>query len=85
MALYDTAVTVDSRSGSVQLWAWDLTGEGVLAAERRLARWETAIDDSIRLPVPGATHLEMGRSRKCLRPRDLPREGATSAGIHRGG
>ena len=57
MALYDTAVTVNSRSGSVQLWAWDLTGEGVLAAERRLARWETAIDDSLRFRVSSPRSL----------------------------
>src|SRR5262249_57295503 len=25
MGLYDTAVTVDARSGLVELWAWDLT------------------------------------------------------------
>ena len=27
-ATTDTAVTVDEQSGRVELWAWDLTGEG---------------------------------------------------------
>ena len=49
MALYDTAVTVDAGSGLVHLWAWDLTGEGIHAAERRLARWESAIENALRL------------------------------------
>jgi para-aminobenzoate synthetase component 1 len=43
MALYDTAVTVDARSGRVQLWAWDLTGEGPRAVERRGRMWREAL------------------------------------------
>ena len=35
MALYDTAVIVDDRSGTAELWSWDLTGEGRSAARRR--------------------------------------------------
>ena len=40
MALYDTAITVDVRSGKVELWAWDLTGEGRSAAARRCRAWQ---------------------------------------------
>ena len=35
MALYDTAVIVDARSGTAELWGWDLTGEGRAATEKR--------------------------------------------------
>ena len=33
-ALYDTAVTVDNRTGEAVLHAWDLTGEGREATDR---------------------------------------------------
>ena len=39
MALYDTAVIVDHHSGRVVLRAWDLTGEGREATERRCRSW----------------------------------------------
>ena len=51
-ALYDTAVTVDNRTGEVVLHAWDLTGEGREAAERRGRFWRRAIRTSLRSPRP---------------------------------
>ena len=50
LALYDTAVTIDMRTRLVELWAWDLTGEGRLAAERRCRAWRRALDRAIRSP-----------------------------------
>ena len=38
MALYDTVVTVDHASGAVELWAYDLLGEGAAAAEAPVPR-----------------------------------------------
>ena len=35
MALYDTAVLIDEQSRTIELWSWDLTGEGRRAAENR--------------------------------------------------
>jgi para-aminobenzoate synthetase component 1 len=52
LALYDTAVMVDARTGSVELWAWDLTGEGRVAAERRCRAWRKALDRAFRAPRP---------------------------------
>ncbi|MGZ3413632.1 MAG: aminodeoxychorismate synthase component I [Isosphaeraceae bacterium] len=51
-ALYDTAVTVDNRTGKAVLHAWDLTGEGREAAERRGRFWRRAIRTSLRSPRP---------------------------------
>ena len=51
-ALYDTAVTVDNRTGEAVLHAWDLTGEGREAAERRGRFWRRAIRTSLRSPRP---------------------------------
>jgi len=42
-ALYDTAVTVDHTSGSVELWAHDLVDEGATAMERRCREWRKAL------------------------------------------
>ncbi len=42
-ALYDTAVTVDHRTGAAVLHAWDLTGEGREAVQRRGRFWRRAI------------------------------------------
>ncbi|MGO9922709.1 MAG: aminodeoxychorismate synthase component I [Isosphaeraceae bacterium] len=53
MALYDTAVTVDAVSNKVELWSWDLTGEGRLAAEGRARAWRSAIGRALRSPRPG--------------------------------
>jgi para-aminobenzoate synthetase component I len=50
LALYDTAVTVDTRTGKAQLWAWDLLGEGRPATERRCRGWRKAIDRALRSP-----------------------------------
>jgi para-aminobenzoate synthetase component I len=50
LALYDTAVTIDALSDRVELWAWDLTGEGRAAAERRCRSWRKALDRSLRSP-----------------------------------
>ena len=44
MALYDTAVIVDTQSGTAELWSWDLTGEGRSAALRRGRAWREAIE-----------------------------------------
>jgi para-aminobenzoate synthetase component 1 len=50
MALYDTAVIIDAESNRVDLWSWDLTGEGRLAAERRATSWRKAITKALRSP-----------------------------------
>jgi len=50
LALYDTAVTVDDLTGKVELWAWDLTGEGGAAALRRCRAWRKALDRAFRSP-----------------------------------
>jgi para-aminobenzoate synthetase component 1 len=50
LGLYDTAVAIDGRTGAAELWAWDLTGEGRRAAERRVAMWREAIYRAIRAP-----------------------------------
>ena len=52
MALYDTAVIVDARSGTVELWSWDLTGEGRSAAEKRCRAWRESIERAIDSPRP---------------------------------
>jgi para-aminobenzoate synthetase component I len=52
LALYDTAVTIDARTGRVELWAWDLTDEGRAAAERRARSWRKALDRALRSPRP---------------------------------
>jgi para-aminobenzoate synthetase component 1 len=52
LALHDTAVTVDARTGRVELWAWDLTGEGRSAAQRRARGWRKALDRAVRSPRP---------------------------------
>jgi para-aminobenzoate synthetase component 1 len=48
LALYDTALTVDGQSNLVELWSWDLTGEGMSAAERRARAWRIAIGRALR-------------------------------------
>jgi para-aminobenzoate synthetase component I len=48
LALYDTAIAVDVHSGKVELWAWDLTGEGRDAAVRRSDFWRTDLDRAAR-------------------------------------
>jgi para-aminobenzoate synthetase component 1 len=55
-ALYDTAVTFDHRTSEVVLHAWDLTGEGRSAAERRSRLWRRAIRSSLRTrqPIPSS-------------------------------
>ncbi len=52
MALHDTAVIVDGRSGTVELWSWDLTGEGRSAALKRLRTWRQSIEKSVGSPRP---------------------------------
>ena len=42
-ALYDTAVTVDHRTGDVVLWAHDLLDEGHAATARRARQWSQAL------------------------------------------
>jgi len=42
--LYDTAVTVDHETGSVDLWAFDFLGEGDGQRDRRLAAWRRALE-----------------------------------------
>jgi para-aminobenzoate synthetase component 1 len=54
-ALHDTAVTIDARSGKVELWAWDLTGEGRPAAERRCRSWRKALERALRAPRAAGT------------------------------
>jgi para-aminobenzoate synthetase component 1 len=50
MALYDTAVVHDDRSGSVGVRGWDLVGEGSMAVSRRCRRWVDAIELAGRAP-----------------------------------
>jgi para-aminobenzoate synthetase component I len=51
-ALYDTAVTVDNRTGEVVLHSWDLTDEGRQATQRRGRFWRRAIHTSLRSHRP---------------------------------
>ncbi len=50
MALYDSAVIVDQATGEVALHAWDLTGEGSEAIERRCRFWRRALRSAIESP-----------------------------------
>jgi para-aminobenzoate synthetase component 1 len=50
MALYDTAVLVDNASGQVALRAWDMTGEGLVATERRCRAWRRLLRDALHRP-----------------------------------
>ncbi len=50
LALYDTAVLIDSRAGTIELWSWDLTGEGRSAALERRQSWRRSIERSIDSP-----------------------------------
>jgi para-aminobenzoate synthetase component 1 len=52
LALYDTAVILDARGGTAELWSWDLTGEGRSAAEKRALAWRESIERSIDSPRP---------------------------------
>lgn len=62
LALYDTAVTVDARTGTAELWAWDLTGEGRLAAQRRCRAWHNALEGALQSPGPEPRRLSaLGR------------------------
>ena len=72
LALYDTAVMVDDRTGKVELWAWDLTGEGRAAAQRRGRAWRKALDRGVPVAATGiAPTASLGRSLKLVRPRDV--------------
>jgi para-aminobenzoate synthetase component I len=53
MAYYNTAVTIDHRSGVVQLWAWVGFGGDRLGAERRFRYWKERIEREVWLPRPG--------------------------------
>ncbi|MDR3618880.1 MAG: aminodeoxychorismate synthase component I [Paludisphaera borealis] len=58
MALYDTAVVVDHEKDAVVLYAWDLTGEGREATERRARFWRRALRRADESPRPlGASSL----------------------------
>jgi para-aminobenzoate synthetase component 1 len=61
LALYDTAVIVDMRNGEVGLWAWDLTGEGHTATERRCRVWREALNRGLRSP-PAIRSSSLGSS-----------------------
>jgi para-aminobenzoate synthetase component 1 len=52
MALYDTAVIVDNRAGTAELWSWDLTGEGRSATFRRARAWRAAIQRALESKRP---------------------------------
>jgi para-aminobenzoate synthetase component 1 len=43
LALYDTAISVDHESGAVELWAYDLLGDGSSAARARCREWRTSL------------------------------------------
>jgi len=62
LALYDTAVTVDARTGTAELWAWDLTGEGRLAAQGRCREWSKALARALQSPRPEPSRIStLGR------------------------
>jgi para-aminobenzoate synthetase component 1 len=50
LALYDTAIAVDAKKRLVHVHAWDLTGEGRPATERRCKGWSAAIECAFRKP-----------------------------------
>jgi len=51
-ALYDTAVTLDHETGSVELWAHDLLREGERATGKRFRAWLRALEQaSARMPA----------------------------------
>jgi para-aminobenzoate synthetase component 1 len=52
MALYDTAVVHDARTGSVSVQGWDLIGEGSMAVSRRCRQWTKAIEQAPAESVP---------------------------------
>jgi para-aminobenzoate synthetase component 1 len=54
LALYDTAVMIDSLSGRSALWAWDLTGEGRRAVAARLDQWRGALERAVGSADPRA-------------------------------
>ncbi len=83
MALYDTAVIVDMRNGEVGLWAWDLTGEGHTATERRCRAWREALDRGLRSP-PAIRSSSLGPSTSQFDRATLSRDGWPRAGLHRG-
>ncbi len=57
MGLYDTVVVHDARTGRVRVLAWDLTGEGSIAAERRCERWARELSEA---PRPGLGPIRVG-------------------------
>jgi para-aminobenzoate synthetase component 1 len=52
MALYDTALIHDAKTGTVSVGGWDLTGEGPSAVSRRCRRWRKAVEQTRRKPSP---------------------------------
>lgn len=52
LALYDTVVVIDTRTGRALLGAWDLIGEGPRAVQRRSHRWREAIRRGLRTARP---------------------------------
>jgi para-aminobenzoate synthetase component 1 len=50
MALYDTAVAIDRERGTTAILAWDLTGEGRDAVDRRARFWRRALRDAAASP-----------------------------------
>jgi para-aminobenzoate synthetase component 1 len=54
MAFYNTAVTVDHRSGVVQLWAWVVPGRNRSGAERRFHDWKERIHRELESPRSAA-------------------------------
>jgi para-aminobenzoate synthetase component 1 len=52
MAFYNTAVTIDHRSGIVQLWAWVVPGSDRRGAERRFRSWKERIERDVSSPRP---------------------------------
>ena len=81
--LYDTAVTVDCRTGHVELWAWDLTGEGRAAAQRRCRAWRKALDRAFRSPRRARPTRHWDRPQSSFDRETYLATGARS-GIHRG-
>jgi para-aminobenzoate synthetase component I len=52
MALYDTVIAADLDAGRVHVLAWDLTGEGRPATQRRCLEWSVTVETAVRKPSP---------------------------------
>ncbi|HZW29573.1 MAG TPA: aminodeoxychorismate synthase component I [Isosphaeraceae bacterium] len=56
LAFYHTAVTVDHRSGRVQVWSWIVPGRDRAMAERTCHSWKERIERQLESARPEAVH-----------------------------